>query len=107
MKLLDMLEDLSEGILTDFVIDCIDQKFPDYKIEFTFDSWRRNRFTKKKLADLLAQLDPLNEFYRPLSELILQRDLTDTEDMYEAAVEVELELWKHGRKIIKKLEAEK
>ena len=35
--------------------------------------------------------------YRPLSELILQRKITNKDDEEKAAIEVEILLWEHGR----------
>ena len=57
--------------------------------------------TRQELADVMSVLDATNDFSRPLSELVLQRKISDKDDKDEAALEVELALWEHGRKRIK------
>ena len=48
----------------------------------------------------------MSDTYRPLSELILQRKITEEEDEQKAAIEVELILWEHGRNQIIQNESE-
>ena len=55
------------------------------------------KLTKKKLAEELADLDALDDDYLPLSELVLQRKITEKDDKLKAAIEVEVALWEHGR----------
>ena len=37
----------------------------------------KRRLTRRKLADIFADIDVLDETYRPLSELLLQRKVTE------------------------------
>ena len=55
---------------------------------------------QKKLAKRLASFNALDEYNRPLSELVLQRKITEKDDELEAAIEVEVALWEHGRMLI-------
>ena len=52
---------------------------------------------KETLAKELATFDALDGYYRPLSELLLQRKITETDDKLKVAIEVENALWQHGR----------
>ena len=61
---------------------------------------------KYTLGEGIAQLNVMDDFYRPLSELVLQRKITEKDDAHDVAVEVEQILWKHGRDLLKKRETE-
>ena len=52
---------------------------------------------KEELSNIMCNIDFMDEFYLPLSELLLQRKLTDKKDQQKAAIEVELILWEQGR----------
>ena len=61
---------------------------------------------RRKLSDIIHDTDVMSDTYRPLSELILQRKITEEEDEQKAAIEVELILWEHGRNQIIQNESE-
>ena len=52
---------------------------------------------RRYLSDIIHDIDVMGSTYRPLSELILQRKITNKDDEEKAAIEVEILLWEHGR----------
>ena len=84
-------------LTSDLFVSCIDQKSPDYNIPENL--WLTEQLTIDRLAKVLADVNTMDYFYRPLSELVLQRKITDKDDLLELALEVEAEIWKHGRKL--------
>ena len=57
--------------------------------------------TQQKLGSALGGLNPLSDLHKPLSELLLKRKLDDEENFDKASDDVELELWKYGKKCIR------
>ena len=54
----------------------------------------------------MAELDAMDSCYRPLSELVLRRKITENDNLHDTRVEVETILWKHGRDLLNKRETE-
>ena len=62
------------------------------------------KLSRRTLADFLNDVDVMDSFYRPLSELVLQRKITEEDDLHKVSKEVEGILWFHGRDLLKKRE---
>ena len=82
-------------------ISYISTKNPDYHL-----SWTISDLTKRSLADALHDINPMDNTHRLLSELVLERKITEKDDEHDLAVEVEQILWKHGRDLLKQKEIE-
>ena len=59
-------------------------------------------FDRKLLAEEIAKFDALDDKHRPLSELVLQRKITEEDDKLDTTIEVEFALWEYGRMQIAK-----
>ena len=57
--------------------------------------------TQQKLGDALGKLNPLSDFYKPLTERMLKRKLKDEENHDEVQDDVKAALWKYGKKCIR------
>ena len=55
--------------------------------------------TRRVLSDIILDTNVMTELFHPLSELVLQRKITE-EDEDKAAIEVELILWEFGRNLM-------
>ena len=67
-------------------------------------SWKKllhKDLTQKKLGAALGSLNPLSDFYKPLTERLLKRKLDHEWNLDEVRDDVELTLWKYGKKCIR------
>ena len=82
-------------------MSCIDTLDKEYQLNISVTYLNR-----KILSDIMRDTDVMSDTYRPLSELVLQRKISEKEDKQKAAIEVELILWEHGRNKILQNEPE-
>ena len=104
-------------IVIDLLFKYTDSKCSDYS-NSDFSWWKHqgenhynikvicNFANKERLAKELASFDALDDEHRLLSELLLQRKITEKDDKLKVAIEVENMLWEHGRIRIAKEENE-
>ena len=95
MRLNQLCKTLAQQLYVSYIID----KVPVYTIKVPLE-----KLTKKNLAYTMVDLNAMLPFHRRLSELVLQRKITNNDDEHDVCVEVEQILWKHGRDLLKKRE---
>ena len=101
-----MVDDFCRVLLTDLLVNCIERKCPEYTIHTPTGHWKQVGLTKQRLVDVIVKADVMNDSNRPLSELILQRKITDKDDQFELALDVKSELLKNGMRLLRDLEVD-